>query len=806
MNNFLATLALTAVVAQAQSIHDITGNRFLSPYNGQSVSGVVGVVTAKSSAGLFLRSPKLSCDARIGNGLYVYSSTLGGNASIAIGDTLTLSGKVSEYRSSAAYLYSTELESPVVQGWAAGKGGAPKPRVLGSSSSLSPPTEQFTSLDGGDIFGVPNNVSQVSVANPKLQPEVYGLDFWKALNGDLVTLPRPVAIAKPNSYGETWMVGNWTATGRNGRGGLTLGSKDANPEAIIVGAPLDGTKAVTTYKIGDTFGDITGVVHYQYGFYYLLPLVAPVYKSSAAPALPPPTTLRSTGTCAGLTVGDYNIENFAPSDTAHVAAVAAHIVDYMKTPDVLFVQEIQDNNGATDNGVVDSSLTLSTLVAAIASKGGLQYSYTWINPVNDADGGQPGGNIRQAYLYNAAVVRLAQSTTGTAGGALDANAVVADPSNGGKPALKYNPGRIDPTNAAWASSRKPLAAAWQTVVGSHVFFTVNVHWESKGGSSSLQGDLRPPVNLSVAKRTQQAQITGAFIKSILSLDGDARVIMGGDLNEYSVVQPVTAFANVSGMVDLDVAAGIPAEERYTYTFDNNMEELDHVFVSSAIAALGPKEEHLHVNTWVSYNDQTSDHDPTVALLNVCGANVAPGGGISPSSVVSSLPSSTPAASSTLSTVTRSSTSSVSASSAPASSASASSSSAPAPSGSAVALSGKGHLEVSSPGVASGGVLITAGTWYRGGGTPATYTATPAADGVAFTLNTSKGKCAVQDDASLLCASTVTTASSFGYDGSYLTHGASNTFYAKAVPSGTTQGTIYTKDQSGVILQISWVQL
>lgn len=804
MNSFLATLALAAVAAQAQSINDITGNRFLSPYNGQSVSGVVGVVTAKASAGLYLRSPKLSCDARIGNGLYVYSSALGTNASIAIGDTLTLSGKVTEYRSSTAYLYSTELESPVVQAWTSGKGVAPKPRVLGSSSALSPPTEQFTSLDGGDIFAVPNNVSQVSVANPKLQPDAYGLDFWKALNGDLVTISNPVAVGKPNSYGETWVVGNWPTTGRNGRGGLTLGSKDANPETIIVGAPLDGTKLVTTYRIGDTFGDITGVVHYQYGFYYLLPLTAPTYKSSASPALPPPTTLLSTGECSGITVGDYNIENFTPSDTAHVAAVAAHIVNYMKTPDVLFVQEIQDNNGATDNGVVDSSVTLSTLAAAIVSQGGLQYSYTWINPTNDADGGEPGGNIRQAYLYNPAVVRLTTSASGTAGGALDANAVVADSTNGGKPTLKYNPGRIDPTNAAWASSRKPLAAAWQTVVGNHVFFTVNVHWESKGGSSSLQGDLRPPVNSPVAKRTLQAQITGDFIKSILSLDNDARIVMAGDLNEYSVVQPVTTFANVSGMVDLDVAAGIEVEERYTYTYDNNMEELDHVFVSSAIAALSPQEEHLHVNSWVSYNDQTSDHDPTVALLNVCGANVAAGSGINPSSsAVSSAPSSTAPSSSsasrastTLSTVTKSSSTALS-------------SSASAPSGSAsaaAALSGKGHLEVVSPGVASGGALITAGTWYRGGGTPASYTATPAADGVTFTLSTSKGPCAILADFSLSCASTVTTPSAFGYDGTYLTYAASNTFYAVALPSGTTQGTIYTKDQSGVTLQISWVQV
>ncbi|CAK7211311.1 hypothetical protein SBRCBS47491_001081 [Sporothrix bragantina] len=799
-NLLLATLALGTAVS-AQSINAINGNRFMSPYNGKSVSGVVGVVTAKTSTGLYLRSPKLSCDSRVGNGLYVYSSTLGKNASIAVGDTLTLGGTIADYRSTTTYLYSTELTSPVVQDWTSGHGVAPQPRVLGSTPTLCPPTEQFTSLDNGDIFGVPNNSSQISVVNPSLQPDQYGLDFWKSLNGDLVTMPAPVAIGKPNSYGETWMVGSWPATGRNARGGLTLSSKDANPESIIVGSPLDGSDVPTTYRIGDSFEDITGVVHYQYGFYYLLPLTAPVYKSSASPALPPATTLLSTGECSGLTIGDYNVENFAPSDTAHVSAVAAHIVDYMKTPDVLFVQEIQDNDGPTNDGVVDSSTTLNTLVSAISARtGGIKYSYTVINPVNNADGGQTGGNIRVAYLYNAAVVRLADSTSGTAGGALDANVVSSN--SDGMPVLKYNPGRIDPTNACWASSRKPLVAAWQTVVGDHVFFTVNVHWESKGGSSSLQGDLRPPVNLPVVKRTTQGQVTGQFVADILALDSDARVVVAGDFNEYSVVAPVETFASVSGMIDLDVAANISVEERYTYTYDNNMEELDHLYVSSGIAGLSPSEEHLHVNSWVSYDDQTSDHDPTVAQINVCGNNIASGSGLNPSSVASTSPkpsstssSASSAAATTLSTVTKSSATSAASSSAPSS----------APSGAASALSGKGHLEVSSPGVASGGALITAGTWYRGGGTPASYTATPSADGIHFTLSTSKGSCAILDTTmALSCASTVTTPSSFGYDGTYLTYNSGNTFYATAVPSGTTQGTVYAVDQSGVTLQISWV--
>ena len=93
--------------------------------------------------------------------------------------------------------------------------------------------------------------------------------------------------------------------------------------------------------------------------------------------------------------------------------------------------------------------------------------------------------------------------------------------------------------------------------------------------------------------------------------------MAGDCNEFSVVQPIITFLAISDMADSDVAANIEPTERYTYTFGNDMEELDHVFVSQGIAAKGVELEHIHVNTWVNYDDQVSDHDPTVARVNVC---------------------------------------------------------------------------------------------------------------------------------------------------------------------------------------------
>lgn len=155
---------------------------------------------------------------------------------------------------------------------------------------------------------------------------------------------------------------------------------------------------------------------------------------------------------------------------------------------------------------MSANKTLSTLTAAIVAAGGPNYTFTDIAPVNDQDGGAPGGNIRTAYLYKPSLIRLYKPNPG---GSTDATSVVDGP------ALSLNPGRIDPANSAWTASRKALVAQWQ-VIGKKdtldTFFTVNVHFGSKGGSSSLHGDARPPVNGGVDDRLAQATLTANFIK------------------------------------------------------------------------------------------------------------------------------------------------------------------------------------------------------------------------------------------------------------------------------------------------------
>lgn len=118
------------------------------------------------------------------------------------------------------------------------------------------------------------------------------------------------------------------------------------------------------------------------------------------------------------------------------------------------------------------------------------------------------------------------------------------------------------------------------------------------------------------------------------------------------------------------------------------------------------------------------------------------------------------------------------------------------------LSGKGFLYIDDSSTTSDGFLISSGAWYRAGGTPATYTATPNSDGSTFSLSSSKGKCAILSDSSFSCGSSVSTATGFGYDGTHLTYQGSANFFAAAVPSGQAQGTVFASSQ-GVSLAIAW---
>lgn len=64
----------------------------------------------------------------------------------------------------------------------------------------------------------------------------------------------------------------------------------------------------------------------------------------------------------------------------------------------------------------------------------------------------------------------------------------------------------------------------------------------------------------------------------------------------------------------NLADGLPAAERYSYIFEGNSQELDHMLVSRALHGLGPRFEAVHLNC--EFSGAPSDHDPLLARLRL----------------------------------------------------------------------------------------------------------------------------------------------------------------------------------------------
>ncbi|KAL7409612.1 Endonuclease/exonuclease/phosphatase [Mrakia frigida] len=591
------------------SPHDIQGPTFLSSYDGQNVTNLQGVVTAKTSSGFYIQSVVPDTDDRTSEGLYVYSYSVG--SQVAVGDIITLSGLVAEYSSDSTGLHLTELTLP-------------KDIVVLSSNNVVTPlvlgvdrTPPGSAIFFEDQFQLPSQTVNIEETVTSLEPASRGLDFWESLEGMLVTIPNPRAVSRTNSYKETWIVGEAYATGSNAQGGLNLmkdvnGNWDANPEAIWVWSPLDGTSnpAVSTTVIGTKYETITGIISYTYGFPVIYPLTAPKIISSPSTALVA-STIIGDGQCK-VSMANYNVLNLNTGSRTF-AKLADHITTYLNLPDVIGLEEIQDNTGAANDGVTEATEVLAKLVDAIKTASGVTYTAMEIAPVDLMDGGAPGGNIRPAVLYRSDRLEL-DTFSPTVGTNQQSQSFVSDPTTG-ETTFALTPGLIDPTNVAWTDSRKPISVSFLVKGSTSLRKRLHVivaHFASKSGSGPTEGRFQTADNGAVGARIQQAQIVADFVAEMLSRDPEAHLALLGDLNEFSGVQPLDILSTVL----TELHGNLAPEERYSYQFDQNTQQIDHILTVPSLA-VGSSFEIPHLNTHGLASVQASDHDPVVASVVVC---------------------------------------------------------------------------------------------------------------------------------------------------------------------------------------------
>lgn len=628
------------------AIFAIQGAGHVSPLVGETVR-TTGVITAIAEEGFFLQDPTGDGDDATSDAIFVASAIA---SDLAVGNAIEVVGIVEEAVSGGLGVTQIAIPSITVLDESA---SVPAPTLVGGEGRVVPnefvvsPDEFGVDLSAGIPTGAefvaaggPINLNLPEVGNANFDPEEDGIDFYESLEGMLVTLNDAVAVqpsAPPGGPGFTFndnalnvvVDGGAASNSLNDRGGVTIGvgatdifTSDVNPERIEIdfnGALVDLEDFDTVIPQGASLGDATGIFSYAGTVYELL--LTELLTVTPGALEPEPEFSDLEGSETELSIAAYNVLNLDPNDGADVGGdndvadgrfevIANQIIDNLNAPDIVALQEIQDNDGAADEGgatdVFAADVTLQLLVDTIAANGGPTYTFL-DNPFigNGTSGGEGGGNIRTAFLFNPERVDLVADSLRPATDPVTQQDAISD-------------------NNAFENSRIPLAADF--VFNDETVTVVSVH-NTAGGIENF-GNIQPVIRSGSDTRSEQGAELNAFADEILAENPDANIVIAGDWNGFDY-EEWDAFTE--GTVDggdrvlFNLTDTLPELERYSFQFSNgNLTPLDHIFVTENLTA-GAEFDIVHVTAeFPDIPSRASDHDPILATITL-GADDVGGG-------------------------------------------------------------------------------------------------------------------------------------------------------------------------------------
>lgn len=568
-------------------ISEIQGPGQVSPLVGKNVT-TIGVVTAiNRGTSYFIQDLYGDGNDLTSEAIYVFRTKFNG-AAAKVGDVVEFTGTVTEYvpRSRPKDLPITELLSATGTVIKRGAGIAVPP-----VPAFSPPSPLST-------FGS-------YVQNPKAKrrdivdinyvcasAKESAICYYEAHEHMVVRVRRPRTVTAELRFDEIGIV----SCKFHRRTSATVSKFDFRPETITVEDDLFAKPAMRDLGVGQNLFDVTGVVFYsfsQFKLYNTVPLLprGRIIKKE-------PKACRATGTRKSVSISAWNVENRDPKDPkSEFVAIGSSIANLQNCPDVIALSEIGDNDGSTSSNVTDADQTLKLIADEATKACGTEYLFTDIDPLNRADGGLPGENIRVAFMYRSDRIRLVDR--GGPGNAVDG--VSYDSRRGG---LSANPGRVKPS--AFGHSRKPLAGEFKLKLSGARFIVVVNHWNSKRGDDRLFGRIQPPLQGSQPERQVQADAVRQFVRSI---PYRIPVFVVGDLNDFHFSKPVKSL----GLRNLWF--NTKPKNRYSFVFQSRFQTLDHILVRGRRRCRFCP---IHSTTLSSYGSplRPTDHDPLVTVCRI----------------------------------------------------------------------------------------------------------------------------------------------------------------------------------------------
>lgn len=556
--------AASKAPAESYGIYDIQGVDHRSPLEGQRVR-TEGVVTDVFENGFYIQDPHGDGDSNTSDAIFVSTEE---PPALSLGDAVQLEGTVEEFAPNESSLTRTQLSD--VSGL----------QVVSSGHDL------------------PGAVQLGGAENPYPTDSIdEAASLYESLEGMRVEVSDLQVVGASNHFGDAFVIPEQAGIQTTDKGAIRGRLGEELPERLKLNVnPNRSGGEAPRFKVSDRLTGAVGTFTHDYGFYGLK--VSELGDIDPGDLEPDVTTLE--GTEWGMTIATYNVENLdvvvedpdllSPGGSVDddlgdgkFDALADHMVYNLKNPDVLALQEIQDNDGTEDTSVVSGSEVWQALIDKIVEAGGPRYEYIEMAPVDDQEGGQPGGNIRVGYLYNPERVAM----------------------------LKGSVERVGIGHSAFNEERGSLAAAFRFKPTGESLHIVNNHLASKYGSTpTYRNPEVPEVVAGVEERLGQQDVILDYIHNLQQQDPNARVLSVGDFNAPEHEQSMIEHGSSTLF---NFGDDVPDDERYSYGFQGVSEPIDHQFGTRNLA--GKVEfEYVHVNA--DFVDKASDHDPTISRINM----------------------------------------------------------------------------------------------------------------------------------------------------------------------------------------------